>query len=134
MLPPFLIGVYTAYPKAVVPESILKFLTEGFALVGVLFILKAFVESRSALNVWALIVVNQLYQSLAFSFNEEFDMTHVYLYLSGISVSAFIGIWVLNRICNNGEDISLAKFHGYFYEHPRLAFLFVFACLGLSGT
>ncbi|MEN8681980.1 MAG: proton-conducting transporter membrane subunit [Akkermansiaceae bacterium] len=132
-LPPFLIGVYAAYHKAVVPESILKFLPEGFALVGLVFILKAFVERRSALNAWVLIVVNQLYQSLAFSFNEEFDMSQVYLYLSGISVSAFIGIWVLNRMRNNGEDISLAKFHGHSYEYPRLAFLFVFACLGLAG-
>lgn len=132
-LPPFLIGVYAAYHKAVVPESILKFLPEGFALVGLVFILKAFVERRSALNAWVLIVVNQLYQSLAFSFNEEFDMSQVYLYLSGISVSAFIGIWVLNRMRNNGEDISLAKFNGHSYEYPRLAFLFVFACLGLAG-
>ncbi|MFT6861731.1 MAG: NADH-quinone oxidoreductase subunit L [Akkermansiaceae bacterium] len=132
-LPPFLMGAWAAYHKEVIPESLLHYLPEAFALVGLVFILQAFVERRSALNAWALIVVNQLYQALAFSFNEEFDMSQVYLYLSGILVSAVIGICVINRLRNNGEDVSLAKFHGHSFEYPRLAFLFVFACLGLAG-
>ena len=77
-----------------------------------------------------LIVVNQLYQSLAFSFNEEFDFSQVYLYLSGISVSALLGIWAINRLRNNGEDVSLSKFNGHVYVYPRVAFIFMFACLG----
>lgn len=132
-LPLFLMGLWAAYNKSVIPEGLLRYLPEGFALIGLVFILKAFVERKSALNAWVLIVVNQLYQSLAFSFNEEFDLSQVYLYLSGISVSALIGIWAINRLRNNGEDVSLTKFNGHVYVYPRVAFLFMFACLGLAG-
>jgi NADH:ubiquinone oxidoreductase subunit 5 (subunit L)/multisubunit Na+/H+ antiporter MnhA subunit len=132
-IPPFLIGVWAAYDKSIVPDGWLRFLPVSFAIAGLIFILQAFVERRSAMNAFVLIVVNQLYQSLAFSFNEEFAMSQVYLYLSGIGASAVIGIWVLLRMRRKGEDTSLAKFHGHAYEYPRLAFFFVLACLGLAG-
>ncbi len=132
-LPPFLMGLWAAYNRLLIPDWLLRYLPEAFALAGLVFILKAFVERRSALNAWVLIVVNQLYQSLAFSFNEEFAFSQVYLYLSGISVSALIGIWAINRLRNNGENVSLSKFNGHVYVYPRVAFIFMFACLGLAG-
>lgn len=132
-LPPFLMGLWAVFHKELVPDVLLRFLPEGYALAGLIFILMAFVERKFSLNAWVLIVVNQLYQALAFSFNDEFDLNQIYLYLSGISIAALIGIWSINRLRNKDEDVSLDKFHGHVYEYPRLAFVFMLACLGLAG-
>ncbi|MFT4687399.1 MAG: NADH:ubiquinone oxidoreductase subunit 5 (subunit L)/multisubunit Na+/H+ antiporter MnhA subunit [Neolewinella sp.] len=132
-LPPFLIGLYAVYHQNLLPGWLVSYLPETFAAIGLVFILKAFVERGSALTSWALIIVNQLYQSLAFGFNEEFDFTQVHIYLSGIFISGFVGIWVLNKLNRGGESTLLNRFHGHAYEHPRLAFVFVVAALGLAG-
>lgn len=132
-LPLFAMGLWAVYNQEMLPKFLLKNLPEAFAIMGMVFILKAFVQRKSALTAWALIVVNQLFQSLAFGFNEEFDFGQVHLYLSGIFISALIGVWVINRLRNKGEDVSLDQFNGNVYEYPRLAFLFVVACLGLAG-
>lgn len=132
-LPPFLMGLYGVYHKAMIPPLLLRYLPELFALAGLVFILRAFVERSSALNAWVLIVVNQLYQSLAFGFNEVFDFNRVYIFLTGIFISSLTGIWVIQRLRKSKQDISLHQFQGHVYEHPRLAFLFMLACLGLAG-
>jgi NADH-quinone oxidoreductase subunit L len=132
-LPLFLMGLYAVYHQEFLPDAMLHFLPETFAILGVVFILKAFVERSSALNSWVLVVVNQLYLSLAFGFNEEFDFNQVHLYLSGIFITALIGIWAINKLSRAGEDVSLHHFHGHAYEYPRVAFVFVMACLGLAG-
>lgn len=132
-LPPFLMGLYAVYHKDFLPDWLLHHLPETYALVGLAFILKAFVERKSALTAWVLIVVNQLYQSLAFGFNEQFDFHQVHIYLSGIFISAGVGIYAINKLRNRNQDVSLDKFHGHSYEYPILAIVFVIACLGLAG-
>jgi NADH-quinone oxidoreductase subunit L len=132
-IPPFLLGFYAVFNQEFIPKVILSYLPEAFALFGLVFILKAFVERKSALNAWVLIMVNQLYQSLTFMFNEEFDMQQVGLFLSGILISTLIGIYSINKLRIQGENVSLNRFHGHSFEHPRLAFVFALACLGLSG-
>ena len=132
-LPPFLMGLYAVYHQDVLPVGLLRYLPEAFALFGLIFILKAFVERKSARSSWVLIIVNQLYQSLAFGFNEAFDFNQVHLYLSGIFISGMIGILVINQLRNKQEAVSLNEFHGHSYEYPKLAFIFALACLGLAG-
>jgi NADH:ubiquinone oxidoreductase subunit 5 (subunit L)/multisubunit Na+/H+ antiporter MnhA subunit len=132
-LPGFFMGLYAVYHQALIPRFLLRFLPELFAIFSLLLILLAFVERKSARSAWVLIVINQLYQSLAFGFNESFDFTQVHIYLSGIFVSAFIGLWAINKLRSGQEDVTLDRFHGHSYEHPRLAFIFVLACLGLAG-
>lgn len=132
-LPPFLMGLYAVYHQEYLPDWTLRYLPEAFALVGLVFILKAFVDRGSSLTAWALVIVNQLYQSLAFGFNEEFDFTQVHIYLSGILLSGFVGIWAINKLRSDGEEVGLNRFHGHAYEHPRLAFVFAVAALGLAG-
>ncbi len=132
-LPFFFIGLYGVYHQELLPNVMHRYLPEVFALVGLVFILKAFVERKSALTAWVLIIVNQLYQSLAFGFNEGFDFDQVHIYLSGIFISGFVGIWIIRKLRQKNEDVSLDEFHGHAYEHPRLAFIFIIACLGLAG-
>jgi NADH-quinone oxidoreductase subunit L len=132
-LPFFLMGLYAVYHQEFLPDEILRYLPEAFAFVGFIFILKAFVERKSALTAWVLIIVNQLYQSLAFGFNEGFDFNQVHIYLSGIFIAGLLGVWVINKLRRNNENVTLNQFNGHVYEHPRLAFIFVIACLGLAG-
>jgi NADH:ubiquinone oxidoreductase subunit 5 (subunit L)/multisubunit Na+/H+ antiporter MnhA subunit len=132
-LPFFLMGLYAVYHQEFLPDEILRYLPETFALFGLIFILKAFVERKSALTAWVLIIVNQLYQSLAFGFNEGFDFNQVHIYLSGIFIAGLLGVWVINKLRKGNENVTLNQFNGHVYEHPRLAFIFVIACLGLAG-
>ncbi|MCB0844015.1 MAG: hypothetical protein KDE26_12235 [Bacteroidetes bacterium] len=132
-LPLFLMGLYGVFHKELIPAVMMRYLPEFFAMMALVFILKAFVERKSALNAWILIMVNQLFQSLTFSYNEEFDLNQVGLFLSGILISSLMGMYCISQLRKKKEDVSLDRFHGHSYEYPRQAFIFVIACLGLAG-
>jgi len=132
-VPLFAGGLFLVYNPDFVPSSLAPYMSEIFAALGLILILKSFVERGSALNAWLLIILNQLFQSLAFGFNEKFDFSQVHIFLSGILVSGLLGVWVINRLLKKKKDASLNQFHGHTYEFPRLAFIFVIAALGLAG-
>jgi NADH-quinone oxidoreductase subunit L len=132
-MPLYAVGLYFVYHRASIPVGVEKYLPVVLALTGALMMLKAFVKRNDALNSWLLIVVSQLFIALAIAFNEQFDFGQVHLYLSGIAVSAAIGYFCFQRLKNSGEATDLNRFHGHAYEHPRLASLFLIACLGLTG-
>jgi len=52
---------------------------------------------------------------------------------SGMIVSSVVGYITLRRIKAFDNDLSLNYYHGYSYEHPGLAFVFLLSCLGLVG-
>lgn len=131
--PIYMLGLYAVYHKDLIPASMLRYLPELCALGSLSLILKAFVKRKSAFNAWLLIITSQLYLSLSFGFNEEFDFAQVHIFLSGIIMSGLIGLFVFYRLKKQGASISLDQFHGHSYEFPRLAFIFVIACLGISG-
>ena len=132
-LPPYLIGLYGVYHKELLPAGFIGILPELFGVFSLIFILKAFVERKSALNAWVLIIINQLYLSLAFGFNEAFDFGQVHIFLSGIFIASGLGIWVINQLRKKGEVVTLDQFSGHSHEHPRLSFIFAIAALGLAG-
>ncbi len=132
-LPVFAIGLYMVYHKAMLPAEVLRYLPEVFAALGLIFVLKAFVERSSALVAWSLVVINQLFQSLAFGFNEEFDFGQVHIFLSGILLCAMLGAYVLQRLASKGGSLTLDAWHGSAQAYPKLALLFVFSALGLAG-
>jgi NADH-quinone oxidoreductase subunit L len=131
--PVFLIGLVGVYSQDKIPHSVLPLASEIFAFIGLLMVLKAFTERKSALTAWFLVILNQLFTSLSIGFNEQFDYTQVHIFLSGILVSAAIGYLCLRKLLQAGEDISLNLFHGHSYERPRLTNLFLLASLGLAG-
>ncbi len=129
----FFTGLYYVYHINLLPHNLLRYASEFFAAFGLLFILKSFVERKNSFHAWALIIINQLYQSLAFGFNEQFDFNQVHIFLSGILLSSVVGFWVIQKLKKSNKSISLNDFHGHTQEHPRLAFLFLLASLGLAG-
>lgn len=104
-----------------------------FSLIGLLMVLKAFTERYRARMSWVLILLNHAWVALSISFNEHFSLSHVLLYLSGILVMGLFGYFTLRRIKRIEGNIDLDRFHGHVYEHPKIAFAFFLACLGVSG-
>jgi len=104
-----------------------------FSLIGLLMVLKAFTERYRARMSWVLILLNHAWVALSISFNEHFSLSHVLVYLSGILVMGMFGYFTLRRIKRIEGNIDLDRFHGHVYEHPKIAFAFFLACLGVSG-
>jgi formate hydrogenlyase subunit 3/multisubunit Na+/H+ antiporter MnhD subunit len=82
---------------------------------------------------WTMIIMNHFWLVLGISFNENFTYNQVHLYLSGIVVAGLAGYLCLNRIRLLEKNFDLYQFHGHVYEYPRVATLFLLACLGLTG-
>ena len=132
-VPLFFTGLFFVYHKESIPADVLRFLPELLSLAGVIIILKAFVERAWAKTSWLLIIINQLFTSLSIGFNDQFDFAQVHIFLSGIIICGLAGLLILRKLRKSGESVTLDQFHGHAYEHPRLAFVFVIACLGLAG-
>lgn len=129
----FTVGmVFTWSPKWVNP-------TWGFYLpliygfLGLLMVIKAFTERNSVRLSWSLILTNHLSIALAISFNEKFDSSHHVWYLSGVIISGLIGYYCIQRLRKLESWVSLDQFYGHAYEHPKIALLFLLACLGVAG-
>jgi NADH-quinone oxidoreductase subunit L len=104
-----------------------------FAFSGFLIVVKAFTEKDSVRKSLTLIMLNHVAIAIAISFNEHYDFMHNIWYLSGIIMSWFIGLLLINYLRKREEWISLDQFYGHIYEHPKAAIIFLFCCLGLAG-
>jgi NADH-quinone oxidoreductase subunit L len=132
-IPVFLMGLYLVYNQSILPTMAIRLLPEIFSALGLIMILKAFSERSNAQTAWFLIILNQLFTSLSVGFNEQFDFTQVHIYLSGIVVSGVLGYLCLRKLSSQKESITLDRFHGHSYEHPRMTVAFLIASLGLAG-
>jgi formate hydrogenlyase subunit 3/multisubunit Na+/H+ antiporter MnhD subunit len=132
-IPTYLIGLFLLKTSDImIPKAVLPYLPILFAFFGLILVLKAFSERQKARLGWVLVMLNHFWIALAVSFNEHFDITDVYLYLSGVIVAGVVGFLCLNRLSRH-EKIDLDRFHGHVYEHPKIALVFFLCCLGLSG-
>ncbi len=130
----FLIGLYCAAFQNSLPENIFSYLPHFYSFLGLIIIIRAFVESGNAIRAWVFAVSGQLFITIAISMlNENFGQNHIFIYLSGSIISALVGFLCLQRIQRQEGDIRLNKFHGHVYEHPKVAFVFLLACLGFIG-
>ncbi len=129
----FIIGSLFIYNRDNIPPKILNYLPTFFAFIGLLAIIKGFTERSSVRLSWSLILINHFSIVLAISFNEQFNSTHIWWYISGVIISGLFGFGCIQRLRYLESWISLDKFYGHSYEHPKIAFLFLLACLGMSG-
>ncbi len=102
-----------------------------FALIALVLILKAFTSRSDGLKVWMLLAASQFFIALAIALNKQFDFAHIIIYLSGGIIAGIVGYICLKKIKSYDSDIDMNKFHGYAYEHPKLALVFLVSCLGL---
>jgi formate hydrogenlyase subunit 3/multisubunit Na+/H+ antiporter MnhD subunit len=71
--------------------------------------------------------------SLAVAFNENFAYDDILIYLSGVVTAAPLGYLAIVRLIHFEGPVDLDRFHGYANKHPKIAFTFLLACLGLAG-
>ena len=83
---------------------------------------------------WILVIMNHFWIALAISFNEHFKNDQTFLYLSGIVVSAVVGYFCLSKLKSLEGNTDLDRFHGHSSKHPKLAFIFLMACLLIGSV
>lgn len=132
-LPAYAVGLVVLYFDAEISQDIHHVLPVAFSLVGLLMVLKAFTERVHARLAWILIILNHFWVALAISFNEHFTASHIVLYLSGIVTAGVVGYFTLRRLKKLEGSIDLDRFHGHSFYHPKLAFVFLIACLCATG-
>jgi NADH:ubiquinone oxidoreductase subunit 5 (subunit L)/multisubunit Na+/H+ antiporter MnhA subunit len=124
-------GIWLYEPH--MPSIVRAYMPFLCALAGLILVLKAFSERTHIRISWVMIVLNHCWIALAISLNEHFDMGHVLLYLSGVLVAGAFGFFLLMWLKQQKENVDLDRFHGHVIEYPKVAFLFLLACLGITG-
>lgn len=129
----FGIGLFLALNRQYISPKWAEYLPIFFSFLGLLLVIKAFTERASVRLSWSLIITNHFAIALAISFNEKFAFSHHIWYLSGVVVSGLLGYACIQRLRGLESWVSLDKFYGHSYEHPKIALLFLLACLGVAG-
>lgn len=126
-------GLYILYHQQYIPYFLKNYMSILLAALGLILVLRSFVERKNARMTLLLIVLNHCFTVLAISYNERFDYSHSLVYLSGVLLSGAIGYLCLQYIREKERNISLHRFYGYAVKYKKMAFVFFLACLGLSG-
>jgi NADH:ubiquinone oxidoreductase subunit 5 (subunit L)/multisubunit Na+/H+ antiporter MnhA subunit len=132
-VPMYALGLIAYLFEAAVPPAVHQSLPIIFSLIGLLMVFKSFAERVHARLAWILILLNHFWVALAISFNEHFTFSHIALYLSGIVLAGVVGYFSLSRLKMLEGSIDLDRFHGHSYHHPKIAFVFLVACLCATG-
>lgn len=132
-IPMYLIGLFSYFYQDQLPTQIHAYLPPFFAFIGLIMVLKSFSERKNPVMSWFLIIMNHFWTVLSISFNDHFSNYEIAFYLSGIIVSGTLGYVCLMRLKSREDVIDLNGFHGHSFEYPRLALVFLIACLGLTG-
>ncbi len=129
-----LFGFLIIFQNVSVPEIVVHSLPECSALLGMILVIRSFVERKNPFLVLVFIFLNHLFISLALAHNEHFDFSHHILYLSGTLPSALIGyicLYLLRR--KEPNAFHLSDYLGHSFEYRALSNIFLLACLGLIG-
>jgi len=132
-IPAYMIGLICLFNESMVPKNVHEFLPALFSFIGFIMVLKAFTGRKNVMLNWTLIIMNHFWIALAVSFNEHFKNDQTFLYLSGIIVAGIVGYMCLNKMKSLEQNISANQYHGYSFNHPKMAIIFLLACLGLTG-
>lgn len=104
-----------------------------FGFISVLLVLKAFSEYRQIKSAWWGIFFSHLSVVLALNILHPGLYLDSFLYLSGALISSVLGYWVIIKLQKSNESLELNSFKGLIEKHPKLGFVFLVSCLGISG-
>ncbi len=127
------IAIYLFIQKDQLSTSFSHYLPEIFAGIALILVLKSFTQRRSVRMSWWLIVFNHFWVAMALSINGKYDLTETGIYLTGIVIAGFLGAFTLQRLFKQEGKISLNRFQGLVSNHPKIAFVFLICCLGITG-
>jgi NADH:ubiquinone oxidoreductase subunit 5 (subunit L)/multisubunit Na+/H+ antiporter MnhA subunit len=133
VLPLFVVGIGLQFYLDHLKHQHSTVLSVLFALLGLMWVLRSFAEKSNVIMAWWLIALNHAFIALAVSFNEHFTYNHVFLYMSGVFVSAVGGHFILSHLIKKERSIGLHHFQGHVYEYKGLTLLFLICGLGISG-
>lgn len=131
--PTYILGLLFLNYQSYLNDSVKIILPPFFAFIGLVFVLKSFSERQSPFLAWLLIVLNHFWIVLAILFNERVDFYEIELYISGIIVAGTVGYISLLRLKKIEKETNLNQYLGHVYEHPKFAFFFLIAALGVTG-
>lgn len=129
----FGLGCVAYVKSSFFPYHIQVLLPYIFSTIGLILVLKSFVERIHIRRSWLLIAFNHVWIAMAISLNEHFGLEHVIIYLSGILIASILGILIINNLIKKEPTVDLNSFYGHVYEYPKMAFLFLIACLSMGG-
>jgi len=129
----FIGGLFFALNPQLINEKWHDYIPLFFGFLALLMVVKSFTERASVRLSWSLIITTHLSIALAVSFNEHFDLSHHIWYLSGVLIGGLVGYACIQRLRNLENWVSLDRFYGHAYEHPKIALVFLIACLCVAG-
>ncbi|MEC4049294.1 proton-conducting transporter membrane subunit [Flavobacterium sp. SUN046] len=132
-IPFYALGILSYKYQENVPTPILSKLPELFAFIGLVFVFKSFSERKSPFLAWTLIVLNHFWIALAIAFNQKVEWQELAIYLSGVVVAGLVGYFALLKLKKLEKRILISQYLGHVYEHPKFAFFFLLATLGITG-
>jgi NADH:ubiquinone oxidoreductase subunit 5 (subunit L)/multisubunit Na+/H+ antiporter MnhA subunit len=133
LLPLYIAGLVALWQAERMPAGLRHALPVAMALIGLVLVLRAFTERKHVRRALSMVIMGHFWVALAISFNAHFDGSHIAIYLSGVVVCGTLSVLAVNRLRRTERNVDLGRFHGHAFEHPRLALLFLLACLGLAG-
>jgi NADH-quinone oxidoreductase subunit L len=134
IVPFYIIGIVLYQFRRDLSNSLLEFLPELFALIGLLLVMKAFSERKYPRLSWILVFANHFWVALAVSFNENYDYSENIIYLSGILVAGISGFICLQLLRKKELKYRyLDQYNGHVKEYPTLSFCFLISALALMG-
>lgn len=130
----FIAGLLLFYFDDHIPKQIDEYLHIGFAFIGMILILLAFVEKKSPLRAWLQIILSQLFVVLSVALlNDKYEYVEILIYVCGLFMAALLGIFVIIKLKSYETQINLNGFYGHINQHPKLGFWFLIACLAFVG-
>jgi NADH:ubiquinone oxidoreductase subunit 5 (subunit L)/multisubunit Na+/H+ antiporter MnhA subunit len=132
-IPLFILGFLAYKFKVDLPQQLISVLPEVFAFIGLVFVFKSFSERKSPFLAWILIVLNHFWIALAIVFNDKVSVNEIAFYLAGIILAGNIGYIALLQLKKIEMRILISQYLGHVYEHPKFAFFFLLATLGITG-
>ncbi|MBK9733640.1 MAG: hypothetical protein IPO92_01205 [Saprospiraceae bacterium] len=132
-IPTFMIGVGIQVSRFNLPDFIVDLLPEIFSFIGLMLVFRAYAGRKNVFVAWTLLIMNHFWVILAVSFNDLLTINEISYYLAGVILTGTVGYIILRILTKIEAGIDLNRFQGHSYEHPKLAVIFLIACLGLAG-
>jgi NADH-quinone oxidoreductase subunit L len=133
LIPIFLVGSYLLFNDHYLPQKSYEYLAASFAFIGLLLTIRSFTERSNVIFGWSLLVFYHFWIALAVAYNTSFDVYQTIMYLSGVIFAGLVGYIILLKLKSVETQVNLDTYYGHSYEHPKLAGVFLLACLGLNG-
>lgn len=97
------------------------------------FFIRAYSTKYAPKRAWNCLMLGHMFVVLFYSLASDVAWNYVVLYSAGIVAAYAVGHLCLRHLEMRGESAMLIDYHGHSYEYPRVAFVFLMACLAFMS-